>query len=808
MPSSHDEDDDTDAVGTQTRSCLSDFEQLSRLGSGSFGTVYKVKRKLDGATYVLKNVRIVELSYKEQSDAINEVTILSQLDSLYVVRYYDSFLDGDSLYIVMEYCNRGDLQNLIKKAIEKDMDCLRDHVVWNISLQVILGLYYLHSKKVLHRDLKSANVFLMKSNSTAIDGSPYFQVKIGDLGVAKLLETSTAFAQTIVGTPYYLSPELCSDKPYRDKSDCWALGVLLYECCTLKHPFEARNQCALVMKIIQAQVKPPNPSTTPSDLSRLIMWLLQKDPARRPTIRHLLCEDVIRNKIIEHNFELPDDLFDATTTQYLSISDDDDRGNASNASIAIHNNHYYNRNDDTITFDESYLNKHGNTYSNTSNTTITNSIHDGSNTYADNMMKTKIVHYTDNSNHNDRRQQPLLPPQQQQRSKSMVPPSAGAIRGTRVRGPATAKRNISGTALMVHQVKTSSTLNSFPSSSTGTYIDARKVNGKVNHTVSNTADEKIQCHEVDTMVKYACDSDEEDQDDDDDIEAPPKYSNSDSKMSFTIKLSEPYAVEGAATGLDVFESDSKHEAYTHSHNNSASIPRLNSTIDNQDKGSGDSKHGNDANDVDDYYEDDFEDYDGGNTDAGRSTLRKVRSNYGNGDMVGEDYINESLRSIVDNASYDLWEEDTLFSTGDSIGHVARVDSGVDDIYGDDNNTEISVDEQCRSLGELIVEAKLKSIDSLGEELFDRVYDLCKKHMMIQQMVHDTIETPSDSYGTDDAYTTSFLEELERLLYTRNTDSDVHNTERKSAVNAVFSVKVLLALEFKIDKLKESKDYKK
>ena len=79
-------------------------------------------------------------------------------------------------------------------------------------------------------------------------------MKIGDLGVAKLLETSGAFANTIVGTPYYLSPELCTDQPYRDKSDCWALGVLLYECCTLTRPFEARNQCALIMKIVNSDI--------------------------------------------------------------------------------------------------------------------------------------------------------------------------------------------------------------------------------------------------------------------------------------------------------------------------------------------------------------------------------------------------------------------------------------------------------------------------------------------------------------------------------------------------------------------------
>jgi NIMA (never in mitosis gene a)-related kinase 1/4/5 len=91
-----------------SRSRITDFEILNRLGSGSFGTVYKVRRLVDGALYVIKNVRIVELSRKEQSEAINEVQILSQLKSPFVVRYYDSFIEADSLHICMEFCNRYD----------------------------------------------------------------------------------------------------------------------------------------------------------------------------------------------------------------------------------------------------------------------------------------------------------------------------------------------------------------------------------------------------------------------------------------------------------------------------------------------------------------------------------------------------------------------------------------------------------------------------------------------------------------------------------------------------------------------------
>ena len=113
-----------------------------------------------------------------------------------MLEYSDLLLFFVVVNLVMEFCNRGDLQNLLRKAKEKNVEGLKENVVWNICLQVILGLQYLHRKHILHRDLKSANVFLMKDES-----SPNYLVKIGDLGVAKLMDTSTALANTIVGTP-------------------------------------------------------------------------------------------------------------------------------------------------------------------------------------------------------------------------------------------------------------------------------------------------------------------------------------------------------------------------------------------------------------------------------------------------------------------------------------------------------------------------------------------------------------------------------------------------------------------------------
>jgi len=108
---------------------------------------------------------------------------------------------------------------------------LEESRIWRFFIEMSLGLRYLHSNKILHRDIKTANMFLGKD----------YKIKVGDLGVAKLLSQTQNMAFTVVGTPYYLSPELCEEKPYNHKSDIWSLGCVLYELCTYRHPFDAKN---------------------------------------------------------------------------------------------------------------------------------------------------------------------------------------------------------------------------------------------------------------------------------------------------------------------------------------------------------------------------------------------------------------------------------------------------------------------------------------------------------------------------------------------------------------------------------------
>ncbi|GAX78668.1 hypothetical protein CEUSTIGMA_g6106.t1 [Chlamydomonas eustigma] len=265
------------------RSTFEDFKVLEKIGSGSYGVVYKVVRKVDRMIYAMKEIDLQGMSRKEQEECIRETRVLSSLDSDYIIKYYDSFLEKGKLYIITEYAGNGNLHDYIKKQKQR----LPEDMIWKLFCQILLGLNHMHSRKILHRDIKTLNVFLD-------DG---LNVKLGDMGVAKILSTNTNFAKTIVGTPYYLSPELCEDKPYNEKSDVWALGVVLYECCTQRHPFDADNQGALILKILRGKF-PPVTGYSP-DISDLIKRCLTQNANRRPTTFKLLLLPNLRQKAEE-----------------------------------------------------------------------------------------------------------------------------------------------------------------------------------------------------------------------------------------------------------------------------------------------------------------------------------------------------------------------------------------------------------------------------------------------------------------------------------------------------------------------------
>ncbi|XP_072575818.1 serine/threonine-protein kinase Nek1 isoform X27 [Vulpes vulpes] len=183
----------------------------------------------------------------------------------------------------MDYCEGGDLFKRInaQKGILFQEDQILDWFV-----QICLALKHVHDRKILHRDIKSQNIFLTK------DGT----VQLGDFGIARVLNSTVELARTCIGTPYYLSPEICENKPYNNKSDIWALGCVLYEMCTLKHAFEAGNMKNLVLKIISGSF-PPVSLHYSYDLRNLLSQLFKRNPRDRPSVNSILEKGFIAKRI-------------------------------------------------------------------------------------------------------------------------------------------------------------------------------------------------------------------------------------------------------------------------------------------------------------------------------------------------------------------------------------------------------------------------------------------------------------------------------------------------------------------------------
>lgn len=178
---------------------MENFQIIRTLGEGTYGRALLCKRKSDQANFVIKEVNLQNMSDEEKKEAENEVSILSLLKHPNIVCYNNSFTQRNRLYIVQEFADGGDLSDRIEK--QKGIPMTEEQIM-NYFIQITIALKYLHEHKIMHRDLKSQNVFLMKNDF----------VKLGDFGISKQLENSKQLCQTQIGTPFYLSPELCEGK--------------------------------------------------------------------------------------------------------------------------------------------------------------------------------------------------------------------------------------------------------------------------------------------------------------------------------------------------------------------------------------------------------------------------------------------------------------------------------------------------------------------------------------------------------------------------------------------------------------------
>eukprot|EP00079_Xenopus_tropicalis_P018969 XP_012808178.1 PREDICTED: serine/threonine-protein kinase Nek1 isoform X2 [Xenopus tropicalis] len=262
---------------------MNKYVRVSKIGEGSFGKAILVKSKDDGKQYVIKEIGISKMSNKEREESRREVAVLANMKHPNIVQYQESFEESGCLYIVMDYCEGGDLFKRInsQKGVLFSEDQILDWFV-----QLCLALKHVHDRKILHRDIKSQNIFLTKGGT----------IQLGDFGIARVLNSTVELARTCIGTPYYLSPEICENRPYNNKSDIWALGCVLYEMCTLKHAFEAGNMKNLVLKIIRGSY-PPVSVHYSYDLRNLLSMLFKRNPRDRPSVNSILEKPFIYRRI-------------------------------------------------------------------------------------------------------------------------------------------------------------------------------------------------------------------------------------------------------------------------------------------------------------------------------------------------------------------------------------------------------------------------------------------------------------------------------------------------------------------------------
>ena len=264
---------------------LSDFEIIGILGKGSFSSVFLARRKKDHHEYALKSVQLEKLSKKEQENSINEARILASIDHPNIIGYKDCFMDENKkvLYIVMEYANGGDLSQKIKEMKLKKKQ-FEENQIWLYAIQMIEGLKVLHLKKIMHRDIKSANIYLIKGKNIC---------KIGDLNVSVFLRDKNYTTQT--GTPYYASPEVWKNQPYNYKSDLWSVGCIIFELCTLHPPFRGKNLEELCQNICNGKIEKISKKYS-DNLWNIILLLLEIDVKKRVDCDQFLSNEIIKNK--------------------------------------------------------------------------------------------------------------------------------------------------------------------------------------------------------------------------------------------------------------------------------------------------------------------------------------------------------------------------------------------------------------------------------------------------------------------------------------------------------------------------------
>lgn len=277
---------------------LKSYKIEKRLGAGSSGVVHLIRHKKTKELFAMKTVQM-DPSEKNPSRE-KEVQFYKNLKSPTILELREYQMIDNNLYIVLEYAEFGTLnQHIIDKRNSKNVEKFSIDTILDWISELFIGLYVIHEKHLMHRDIKADNLFICKNQL----------LKIGDLGIARATETGKA--NTVVGTVYYMAPEIFHYQNYTNLVDIWAAGVVLYEMIMLKKPFDGMNTDIIKAKIINNEYEPVSDKTD-ERLRKLIRLCLEPDPKRRASATSILSLSFINERVLklfENKLLVDEDLY-------------------------------------------------------------------------------------------------------------------------------------------------------------------------------------------------------------------------------------------------------------------------------------------------------------------------------------------------------------------------------------------------------------------------------------------------------------------------------------------------------------------